>query len=249
MRTLADAIGEGPLTVSTCHHLRLAQARAWTIGSPRAFTAAVVQWHGLPGEPEAYGDPQAIWDILQNVRAWERVNVPSDVAPVLTDIVAAETHHPVTVQAELHHELRRCVAAYSHPNVRRLLPGDLAQVHHSAGRLSPDGVRELAAAVLQGILAAAIVDGQIVSIAHTSARSGGFASVGVETAEAFRRRGFATAAASLVVQAIRERGEVPVWATRETNTPSLRIAARLGFTPCGRKTFVVRTAASAEAAA
>jgi predicted GNAT family acetyltransferase len=88
-------------------------------------------------------------------------------------------------------------------------------------------------------VASAIVSGQIVATALTAACSERYAEVGVFTEEAFRGRGFATAAASLVVQHVQETGRTPVWSAGEHNAPSLSIAQKLGFIQVSRRTYVI----------
>jgi predicted GNAT family acetyltransferase len=90
-----------------------------------------------------------------------------------------------------------------------------------------------------GIAAGAVVDGNIVAIAHTYAQTNLHADIGVSTVEQWREKGFATAAASLVAQEIQDRGKVPVWSCGEDNTASLRVAQKLGFTEVGRRTYVI----------
>jgi predicted GNAT family acetyltransferase len=90
-----------------------------------------------------------------------------------------------------------------------------------------------------GIAACAIVAGQIVSFAHTYARSERHADIGVATVEAWRGRGFGTAAASLVARRVQEAGQTPVWSTGEDNAASLRVARKIGFTQVSRRTYLV----------
>jgi RimJ/RimL family protein N-acetyltransferase len=87
-------------------------------------------------------------------------------------------------------------------------------------------------------VAAAIVSGRVVSTAFTSAFSDRFADVGIRTLEAYRNRGYATAAACAVIQQVQQSDRVPVWATYENNLPSLAVAQRLGFRYAARRTDV-----------
>jgi len=54
--------------------------------------------------------------------------------------------------------------------------------------------------------------------------------IGIETAEAHRRRGLATAAAVAVVRESLSRGLTPHWDCLATNLPSNRVAEKVGFT-------------------
>ena len=96
----------------------------------------------------------------------------------------------------------------------------------------------------QGIIACAIVSGQIVATALTAARSQRHADVGVYTHPNHRQRGFATAAASMVARRVREAGQIPVWGAGEHNTASLRVAAKLGFVEVSRRTYVIKVGES-----
>jgi predicted GNAT family acetyltransferase len=61
----------------------------------------------------------------------------------------------------------------------------------------------------------------------------------VATLPAYRRRGFATAAAALVATAIQAGGRIPVWSCGETNQASLRVATNLGFEPVLRRVYII----------
>ncbi|SRR5260370_41734909 len=101
------------------------------------------------------------------------------------------------------------------------------------------GFESTQAMLSDGLVAAAIVEGHVVAIAHTSARSRDYADIGVGTLEPWRNRGFSSAAAALVAQKIQEAGQVPVWNTGEGNYASLRVAEKLGFTREGLLTYVI----------
>jgi GNAT superfamily N-acetyltransferase len=89
------------------------------------------------------------------------------------------------------------------------------------------------------IVAAAIIEGEVVSLAHTFAWSPRYVDIGVTTHEGWRGQGLATSAAALVADAIQQQGRVPVWSTGAHNEPSLRIAARLGFRETSRKVYLI----------
>jgi GNAT superfamily N-acetyltransferase len=55
--------------------------------------------------------------------------------------------------------------------------------------------------------------------------------ISIDTLEPYRRRGHAARCASWMVDEMRRRDKEPVWAAEETNPPSMRLAARLGFVP------------------
>jgi predicted GNAT family acetyltransferase len=92
----------------------------------------------------------------------------------------------------------------------------------------------------EGFVACAIVDDEIVAIAHTSARTDKYADIGVFTSEEWRRRGFVTAAASIVAKCIQDAGLTPTWSAGEDNFASLRVAQKLGFIEASRRTYVIK---------
>ena len=80
---------------------------------------------------------------------------------------------------------------------------------------------------------------EIVSIAHTYARTTRHADISVRTFAAWRGHAFATAAASIVAGCIQEASQTPVWSTGEDNWASLRVAQKLGFVEISRRTYVI----------
>ena len=53
--------------------------------------------------------------------------------------------------------------------------------------------------------------------------------IGVETAESFRQKGLACAAAAMTAAAVKEHGKKPVWACHAQNRASAALAQKLGF--------------------
>jgi predicted GNAT family acetyltransferase len=74
-------------------------------------------------------------------------------------------------------------------------------------------------------------DGYPVSICFCARSSESAAEAGVETAEAFRGRGFATRVTAAWALAIRASGRIPLYSTDWTNHSSLAVARKLGLTP------------------
>jgi RimJ/RimL family protein N-acetyltransferase len=86
------------------------------------------------------------------------------------------------------------------------------------------------AAFAQHGLGFAVVDGTKVASWALSVYAGkGAVELGVETAVSHRGQGLATVAAAACLEACAERGLTPHWQCDAENTPSLRLAARLGF--------------------
>jgi predicted GNAT family acetyltransferase len=70
-----------------------------------------------------------------------------------------------------------------------------------------------------------------VSFCVASDQTEGLWDVSIDTLEGHRRRGHAARCVSWMVDEMGRRGKEPVWAAEETNAPSMRLAARLGFVP------------------
>jgi RimJ/RimL family protein N-acetyltransferase len=138
------------------------------------------------------------------------------------------------------HVLTQPVTTYHSQAVRQLTLADLELLASAPPELRGSCWDTLDRLLSQGICACAIVSGQIVATALTAARSQRHADVGVYTHPNHRGRGFARAAASMVAQRVQEAGQIPVWGAGEHNTPSLRIATKLGFEEVSRRTYVIK---------
>ncbi len=76
-----------------------------------------------------------------------------------------------------------------------------------------------------------IENGDAVSVCFCARRSGAAAEAGLETATAFRGRGFGPQAASAWALAVRATGRVPLYSTAWSNRASLSVARKLGLIP------------------
>jgi len=235
---LAKALGDTPLTVGPVDALRRGLCRAWVVGGPGDFRAAVVQRRAVPAEPDAYGEPAAIWDILQRVGGWQCVEVDADTARSLAEIMRGRREQKTWLYEDIFHELRRPATVCGHPHVRLLTRDDAPLLEAAEPPVRGAGFGSTRAMLQEGFAAAGLVEGKVVSIAHTSARTGVHADIGVCTLEPFRRRGYATAAASAVARAVQAAGLVPVWSAGQSNAASLRVAAKVGFERIGKRVYV-----------
>jgi RimJ/RimL family protein N-acetyltransferase len=73
----------------------------------------------------------------------------------------------------------------------------------------------------------------LVSFAYGAYHTETLVDVSIDTLQPWRRRGFAADASRALVRSVVDGGRRPVWGALEHNEPSLRLAARLGFEPCG----------------
>jgi hypothetical protein len=241
MLRLADALPEDVETMTGIHRLRRGIARAWIAGTPEEPVAAVVQSRFLIEEPALYGgDPDAGWAVLQAVPGWLAVNAERSVAPELAALIEAETGQACSLRDEYYYTLERSVAPFRDPAVRLLGLGDLAMVEAATEALAMHGWRFGSAEALlsDGLLAGAVVDGELVAVAFSAAATPRYIEVGIKTHEAWRGRGCSTAAASIVCAEIQRAGKIPVWSTEEDNIASQRVGAKLGFREVSRRVYV-----------
>jgi GNAT superfamily N-acetyltransferase len=97
----------------------------------------------------------------------------------------------------------------------------------------PQGLRsELEVALAKDAPAvAALADGRPVSFCYAADETEGLWDISIDTLEPYRRQGYAARCVSCMVDEMRRRGKEPVWAAEESNLPSIRLAAKLGFVP------------------
>ena len=145
----------------------------------------------------------------------------------------------VRYYGDIYHVLRDPVARLHHEATRLLTPDDIELVEAAPAEVRGGGWSSTREMLEEGVVAGAVVKGNLVAIAYTSARSARHADVAVNTLERWRGRGFAAAAASLVARRVQEAGQIPVWSTGEANRASLRVAQKLGFVPIARRTYVI----------
>ena len=237
---LAEALGDTPETVGSVHVLRKGLCKAYVAGTPNNPTAAVVQSGFCRGEPTGFGrSPDLLWRLLTMVDGWYCFLVDSECSQRVAELMRSHTGRQVGFIDDLNFRLDCPARQFTHPCVRLLTSDDLALLAAAPAEVAGSGYRDPEEFLTQAIAAAAIVDGGIVSISHTTARSEKYADIGVHTLEPFRRRGFARAAASLVAARVQQEGQTPVWSTGHCNTASLTIAEQLGFTETSRRTYVI----------
>jgi hypothetical protein len=234
MPIIAAALGDSPETV-ICHHLLVTGAcNAWCVGDVRQPKAVVVQAHEFLAEPTVFGESvDDIARIIPHVRDWTTFNVPALHARGLERPIAnAARTGAISTLEDVYHVLDGDIPDIDrHPDVR-LLTLDDAGLLEGMPALAGFGDRET-------IIAAAVVDAEIVSLAHTFAWSPRYVDIGVTTHEEWRNRGYATSAALLVAREIRTLGRTPVWSCGAHNELSLRIAARLGFRETSRRVYII----------
>lgn len=239
---LSDVLGDTPMTVISASRLKQGMCDAYITGSLPDIDAALVFDAYCADEPCGFGiDADALWRLLKVTDGWSCINVDPSCATSLGALIKADRDTTIRYYGDVYHALLKPVHRYPNAAVRLLTPEDVTRLAKAPAEVQGNGYKTHAAMVTDGIAAGAIVDNNIVAIAHTYAENNLHADIGVSTIEAWREKGFATAAASLVAQEIQASGKVPVWSCGEDNIASLRVAEKLGFTEVDRRTYVIPT--------
>ena len=237
---LAEVIGDTPMTVISASRLQHGMCDAYIAGSLPDVDAAIVFDAYCSDEPVGFGtDAEALWQLLKATDGWGCINVDNSCAASLGALIEADRGTSIRYYGDVYHALLEPVYCYPNETVRLLTLADVERLAEAPAEIQGNGYKTHAAMVTDGIAAGAVVDSDIVAIAHTYAETDLHADIGVSTLEAWRKKGFSTAAASLVAQEIQARGKVPAWSCGEDNFASLRVAEKLGFTEIGRRTYVI----------
>ncbi|HLJ69609.1 MAG TPA: GNAT family N-acetyltransferase [Chloroflexota bacterium] len=240
---MAESLGDRPDTVAALQLIRRRRAALFLAGATGRFTGLIVQALSLPGEPIGYGaDAQVLWELLQCASFWYCLNVAPACAAALGTRMERETGRAVSYFDDILLTLDAPAPVFRpREGVRLLSLADLPLLAAAPRELRGIGFGETRALLLEGVAAAALDAGRIVSLAHTSALTPRHAEISVSTLEAWRGRGLGTAAAALVCAHVQAEGHRPVWTTGQDNGASLRVARKLGFSPFGRRTYVILT--------
>ncbi len=237
---LADVLGDTPMSVIPTSRLKHGVCDAYIASTLPDITAALIFDPFCPDEPCGFGtDADALWQLLKATDGWSCINVDAACAEPLGKLIEADKGTPIRYYGDVCHALLEPVHRYKNEVVRLLTPEDVTRLAKAPAEVQGNGYKTHEAMLTDGIAAGAVVDNNIVAIAHTYAETDLHADIGVSTIEAWREKGFSTAAASLVAQEIQARGKVPAWSCGEDNIASLRVAQKLGFTEVGRRTYVI----------
>ncbi len=234
MPILAAAIGESPETVISHHLLTSRICDAWYVGDVRQPRAVVIQGHEFRNEPIIHGQhAEDVARIIPYVHDWETFSTPLHLVSELERVVthARDTTSLRTI-TDVYHVLDTPISGnFEHKDVRLLTDEDLALT------ITIDELQQNSA--YKPIIAAAVIEGELVSVAHTFAWSPLYVDLGVTTHEQFRGQGMATAAAAIVAAEVQKRGKVPVWSTGLDNLPSMQVAQKLGFRETSRRLYLI----------
>jgi RimJ/RimL family protein N-acetyltransferase len=81
---------------------------------------------------------------------------------------------------------------------------------------------------------AAFADGRPVAFCYPGSVTERWWDISIDTIDAYRRRGYAARCVSFCIEEMARAGKQPVWGALESNPPSLRLAAKVGFEPVDR---------------
>jgi len=133
------------------------------------------------------------------------------------------------------HAVSRSRALPTGVEIRRATRADLAEVR---GSVVPgnfwDSEEEFLA---QGIGVTLLAQGRPAALAFSSFRHDDLLELGIETLPDHRGKGYGRLACSALIDVALERGLTPVWACREANTASFRLAMTLGFVTLERRPY------------
>jgi GNAT superfamily N-acetyltransferase len=197
----------------------------------------------VAGRPDAGTVRRAVADAEQSgiIDAWAEwhVLVPPDAAPGVAAALPGWARREVVL-----HRLAGALPASSQPpagsEVRLFPEGSAAggvDLSHLPGELAQEMGLDY---VASRPLAAASVDGRAVAFCYAPFVTETLWDVAVDTLAPYRRRGLAAACFKALAAHLAVGGRRPVWGAMAANVPSMRLAARLGFTPAAPLASFVR---------
>lgn len=238
---VAAALGESPETVISIGLLRARRCQVYLVGEIDQPRAVALQDTAYPEEPVIFGlTAQAVASLVPLLEGWTCINISPRFASQLTALVELEAGaQRVRSLDDVYYRLDGPVNVPHGAPARMLTTDDAPLIEQSSPAVVGDAAGSLLSSVRNGHVAAVIVNDRIVALAHTFMISREFADIGVVTDEALRGRGYASAAAALVCQAVQAGGRTPVWSCGATNLASNRVALKLGFREVSRRIYLI----------
>ena len=238
---LLAMLTENPETAISIHLLTRGECSIYMSGNRCPPPAAILQSKELPSEPTAFGsDANAIWQELTHVKGWQCILVDKEVALPLGEIISSQLKTRVSFLDDVYHIPREQVLSFEDRSVRQLVLEDLTLLESLPHEARPIGFwGDIRTSLREGLVAGALVEGKIVGTCFVAARGERYVDIGVHVLESYRRRGLATATASLVTRSLQSEGLIPVWSCGSHNLPSLKLARKLGFVEISRRTYVI----------
>jgi RimJ/RimL family protein N-acetyltransferase len=238
---LLAMLTENPETVISIHVLTRGDCNVYMPGNQSLKSVAVLQPKQLSSEPTGFGsDASALWQELTHVKGWQCILVDEEVALPLGEIISSQLKTPVSFLDDIYHIPQGQVFPFENESVSRLALKHLTLLETLPREAQPIGFwGDLRTSLTKGLAAGAIVKGKVVATSFVAARGQRYVDIGVYVLENYRRRGLATAAASLVARSMQSDGLVPVWSCGSHNLPSLKLAQKLGFMEVSKRTYVI----------
>ncbi|RKU31689.1 hypothetical protein C6497_01335 [Candidatus Poribacteria bacterium] len=239
-QVLADCLEDKPITVIPLSRLKTGMCSVYTSGVLPSFSAVVIFDRYCPDELMGFGhDVNAMWNLLKSKQGWSCICVETEHAESLGNLIKKTTNFSVRYYGDIYHTLEQPVRYIRNESVRKLTLQDIKIIKRAPKEIQGNGYLTIKSMLTDGIVAGAIVDNHLVSIAHTYAETNRYTDIGVYTIYQFRTKGFAIAAASLVSKEIQANGKIPVWSCGEDNYASLKVAQKIGFTEVDRRIYVI----------
>ncbi len=241
-KCIANLLEDTPDNVQSLHFLSaLGRGTVYIDGDINSPESFLIQGAYTPGEPKAYRDnPESILEILKVVDGWSCVLVNEPIGRKMGELISKEFGCKIRYFGDSVYSLTKPVKVFKNKYVRLLTLDDAHLLKQAPKDLQGAGFSSIEEMLTKGVVAGAIVDDELVSIAHTFAITPKHADIGTYTHEDYRGRGFSTAASSLVAKALQARGLIPVWSTGEDTLASQKIAEKLGFKEVHRNVFVIK---------
>lgn len=238
--SLIGKLGDTPKTVIQTHQLRVGLARAYVVGKIDNFKIAIIHSQQWPKEPLAFGvDVGTLWLVLKNLKGWTCVNVETEIAHQVGSCLEQNLQTPVHYRQDLYFILDGPLKKFEHKFVRLLTVEDLPLLEATPKELQNYGFKTPKKLLTDGVVAGAIIERRLVSIAHTSAFSEKYANIGTYTDPNYRNQGLSAAATYLVATEEKRRNKIPTWSAGENNLASLKVAQKVGFRKCSERTYVI----------
>jgi len=119
------------------------------------------------------------------------------------------------------------------PNSVRFIAADEIA---TLGYLPPPLLEELEVVAPTCLIAATLVDKMPMSFCYVAWETETLWDISIETLPGHRGKGHAGVAVSFLIGHMNRKGKQPVWGAEDSNSPSLKLAAKLGFVPVDRLT-------------
>ncbi len=211
------------------------------VGELPHFDAVIIEDYSVGPELMAFGkDVYSFGAILQELYGWEAVNVPFEIGRPLAALMREELGLSSHLVDDVYHLVDGPIPILPHGTVRMLTYNDIPLLEATPDDIRDNFDADLEAVMDEELIAGAVLpDAGMVAIAATYGFSEPYVDLAVSTLAAYRCRGYARAAASLVASETQKAGRVPIWSCAPTNLGSLQVAYRLGFKEVSRRVNIV----------